>query len=196
MGEALFANRMFRIDPKEVSWSFTIKASDKPTVGGKVIQIFGVKMSDMVVTGEFGVAGWKQQEKFLAEMKAIADEQRDRSGQSQSVFDPHRFIYPARGWDFMVYLKGYSNPDGGRSVTHSNTIINPKWRLNFVVVQDNSGITKTYGDIYLARLSKGIGWKQTGFNGPLGMAEFNATLEGRSIEEFLFGVGNVPTGNQ
>lgn len=199
MGEAVFAGRPFRLDPHKVSWSFSIKASDLPTVGGKVIQIYGTKMNDMTVEGSFGVGGWREQEQFLKDIKEIADKQVREAGKYRNEANAQRFVYPPKEWDFAVYLKSYTNPAGGRSIIHANDIINPQWQLTFMVVEDNTDITESYGDIFLSRLAKGIGWKQTGFNGPMGMAELQEATGGMSYTEYLqaqYGVGDTPTGNQ
>lgn len=165
MGTAIFAGKTFRIDPESVQWEYEVKTRSIPTVGGKVIQVFGGRISDMMVEGSFGVGGWEQQANFLEEMKAIGAEQAAMSRVSRSTKPPFKFIYPPRGWNFDVYLKEFSNPDGPSSVALAPEIVNPKWRLVFFIVEDNSGLKKVAQDAYISRIAKGIGWRLTEYNG-------------------------------
>jgi hypothetical protein len=200
MGVASLAGQTFRLDPTSVRWDFKTKVADIPTVGGKVVQVYGTEISDMVLSGTFGTGGWREQEQFLERMKELGDKQVADVGRVRGTEDPHRFLYPPKGWDFLVYLKEFSTPDGGqRSVYHSNEIIAPRWTLTLFVVEDNSGLRKVAQDAYISRLSRGLGWKQTAYNGPLGILEMQQTLGGLTIQEYLakeFGLGAVATGNQ
>lgn len=178
MGVATFAGRTFRIDPESVSWNFEVKTKDTPTVGGKVIQVFGTNVSDMEVIGSFGRAGWQGQLAFLDRMKEIASAQAQAGRTSRSSVPPARFTYPPRKWDFLVYLAGYTDANGGKAVRHHNTEVNPKWKLTLFIVEDMSelGVKKVATDAYISRLSKGIGWKRTLFNGPYGEANLDAVM--------------------
>lgn len=165
MGDAMLAGRTFRIDPTSIQWSFRTKANDIPTMGGKVVQVFGTKISDMVLEGSFGVGGWQQQEEFLAEMKKLGTDQAINSLTSNSDAPPHRFIYPPRGWDFLVYLKAYSSPDGAKAVVLTPENFNPKWRLTLFILESNADLTTVAHNSYIARLAKGLGWKESAYNG-------------------------------
>lgn len=175
MGTAVFAGKTFRIDPTSIRWEYEVKSRSIPTVGGKVIQVFGGRISDMVVEGEFGVGGWEQQAAFLDEMKAIGADQAAMARFSRTNRPPHKFIYPPKGWNFDVYLKAFSNPDGPRSVALAPEIKNPKWRLIFFIVEDNSGLRKVAQDAYIARIAKGIGWRLTEYNGGNTYAEISGS---------------------
>lgn len=173
MGVGLFAGRQFRIDPHSVSWDFKAKTSVTNTLGGKVIQVFGTKLSTMKVDGVFGTGGWKAQLLFLQEIKEISAEQVRAGRISNSDIQPFIFMYPPRDWMFQVWLKNYTSPDGD-AVVHSNEIINPKWTLELFIVEDNSGLKQVAQNAYIARIGEGLGWRQTLFNGPLG--DLNTTL--------------------
>ncbi len=180
MGVARFAGRHFHIDPRSVSWNFETKTNDFSTVGGKVVQVYGTKITDMIVEGEFGLGGWQDQLKFLQSMKDIASAQARAGKVSQSQTPPARFSYPPRGWDFLVYLKAYDNPRGGKAVRHHNEEVNPAWRLTLFIVEDMSelGVKKVAQDAYVSRLSRGLGWKRTKFNGPYGNEALDSTIQG------------------
>jgi hypothetical protein len=187
MGTAVFAGRTFRIDPDTISWSFKSKTADWPTLGGKVVQVFGTKISDMTVNGSFGVGGWQQQLEFLQQMKDIGSEQAKRGRTPRSLAPPFHFTYPPRNWDFMVYLKSYTSPDGPRAVVQSPANFSPKWRLTFFIVEDNSGLRRVAQDVYIARLAKGIGWQQTIFNGPMSLDEVTQVVRPGDV-----GTGGTP----
>lgn len=197
MGTATLAGKKFRLNPTSVAWGYKSKTAKHETVGGRVVQIFGTVISDITVTGTFGVGGWKEQEHFLAQMKALADRQiantnRPTSGASQ------RFVYPEYGWDFHVMLRSFSSPDGSRSVNLANDIIAPKWTLVLFVDEDRSSLKKISQDNYLARLSKGLGWTQTSYNGPMTLDEMNSDLNGQTENDYLtqqFGLDSPATSN-
>ena len=176
MGEAIFAGYKFRLDPESVSWGYKAKAQDTPTMGGKVVQVFGTEITDMTLEGSFGVGGWRQQERFLASMKEIGTQQAADYLVSNSTKPPFKFIYPPKGWDFMCYLKAYENPSGGRSVTLDPFIVNPRWRLVLFIVEDNSDLKTISQNAYIARLSKGLGWRQSEYNGGYGLTDSTSVI--------------------
>lgn len=166
-GMATLGGKPFLIDPSQVQWDFAVKAAEKMTVGGKVVQVFGTKLGDMVVSGSFGFgdraagdeAGWEYQSRYLGQVQRWA-------AQSVNNGAPLRFTFTPRGWDFHVYIKAYSGRQGP-AVGLTPTEFNPAWTLTFFIVEDNTGvIVKATRDIYISRLLNGVGWKQTKYNGP------------------------------
>jgi hypothetical protein len=151
----------------------TIKSAEKKTLGGKVVQILGVDISDITVSGTFG--GWEEQHRFLNRMKRIADRQVSgyiRSSQKniQGGAAPVRFMFPPRGWDFKVYLKAFTQTGSQQSVSMDINTFAPKWTLILWVVEDHTSgkLTTASKNAIIARLSAGMGWKQTRYNGPMG----------------------------
>lgn len=203
MGTASLGGRVFRIDPTSVRWGYRIKFADKKTVGGKVVQVLGANFSDMVVTGSFGRGGLAEQNEFLKAMKAIGDAQVRDAGVRNSTTEPMHFRFPDKGWDYLVYLKAYTNPRGPMSIRVAPEEFSPMWRLTLFIVEDNTGmLRKRASDAFISRLSAGLGWKQTKYNGPMEMAEVEQLLNGQGIRGYLqsqfdYGVGGtVPSGNQ
>jgi hypothetical protein len=180
VGVATLGGVPFRIDPDSVSWSFKMKVADRPTVGGKVVQVLGTSLGDMTVTGRFGngdralgdVEGWQEQARFLAQVKAWVQEALDSSG-ARTL----RFVYPPRRWDFRVLIKAYNAPDGGPAVRHDQADFNPGWQLVLFIVEDVAGrVVSGIQDLYIQRLMAGIGWRQSAYNGPT-QEQVDATLE-------------------
>jgi hypothetical protein len=177
MGVARLGPHRFRLDPKSISWDFKIHAVDVPAVGGKVVQVLRASLGDMTVTGSFGVGGWREQEAFLEEMKSIGSKHvEDQKRPSQD--GPIRFRYPPMGWNFLVYLKGFTQPGARGSIQLDDKIVDIPWQLTLFIVEDNNGLTKVTKDAYIARLAEGIGWKQTKYNGPMSLAEVQETFSG------------------
>lgn len=172
MGVALYDNKPFRIDPGTVQGSFEIKTSATETIGGRVVQVYGVKWDDIIISGSFGRGAFRpgvgrdpyqDQLDFLDRMESIME----RQAALLSREPPQRFYWPDRGWDFQVYLKEYSTPDGSGSVAAAPEIFAPNWTLTLFVVTDNGQLSQVIQDDFIARLSKGLGWKQTIYNGPI-----------------------------
>lgn len=189
VGVGSLGNLLFRIDPSSVSWSYTVKVAVTKTIGGKVVQVYGVSIDDMMVSGSFGVGDWAEQDAFLESMLNLAQNQ-DISGQ------PVRFSYLPKGWDFQVYLKGYNQTGQGQSIVKDERIINPGWDLTLFIVDDPQGsglrqIRNAAIDGAIARVADGLAWKPSNaFNGP-GIEEWmssgDVTAGERTIEGILAG---------
>lgn len=180
MGVCSLAGVPFRLDPESVTWSFTAKVSETKTVGGKVVQVYGASLDDMNVSGWFGSGGYKDQKTFLDRMKKIATDQESRPGDTSS--GPVKFLYPGKGWDFLVYLKAYSQPGGSRSVTLRNEVLhNLKWMLTLHIAEENIGLKAAGQDLFIKRLSEGLGWNPLFHGSDAGLAE---VLAGRSLSQF------------
>lgn len=195
MGVGRLGSFTFRLDPESVRWEYRIKATVKRTVGGKVVQVFGTELGDMTVTGSFGVGGWREQQRMLAAMQAIGDAQARGDGG-----EPLRFLYPPRKWDFLVYLRSFTQTGAQESVEWANENFAIGWTLVLFPIEDNSGIKKVIQNDYIARLAEGIGWKQTKYNGPMSVEEMGEVMGVLQVadELSLFGAGgqNLPQGQR
>jgi hypothetical protein len=146
------------VDPNEFRWNFVMKTSETRTLAGKVIQILGTTLSDITIRGSFGrfgEEGWERQLVFRNQVHNWA------SAAESGTSKPLRFTYQPRGWDFRVFVKAI-NP-----VIMTNEEINP--RLEMILFPVDDGATKIISgikDLYIERLSEGVGWKQTDYNGP------------------------------
>ena len=182
-----------RVNPNEVRWNFKMKVSDSKAVGGKVIQILGVKLSDITIKGLYtpdrkagDKESWEQQLRFREQVKTWA-----RATEDVDDPKPLRFTYPPRGWDFNVFVVKVS---AIRFATDESPA--PGWELVlFPVGGGTRKIVEGIKDLYIQRLMDGIGWKQTAYNGPT-QQEVDTTLDGRSIRELQEeGIQNAFEGN-
>ena len=185
---ASLAGIPMRLNPTQVNLGYVVKTSETPTLGGMVVQVFGVEMSDLVVTGTFGKGWWPEQQAFLNNMLAIATGQGTQPG-IQPSGPPVRFVYPQRSFDFQVYLKAYTDPTAGMAIDYENTKIAPEWQLTLIIDTDNTGgsLLKVAADAYIQRLANGLGYSLSAYNG---------NLSTQDIETFLAnqGYGGNPQG--
>lgn len=165
---ATFAGRPFRLEPESIAWDFSVKTSARKTIGGKVIQVYGANIGDMTVTGSFGVGGWEEQAEFFERMIEVAES-------SANGGPPVRFTWGDRGWDFAVYLKAHSSPQG-KAIEYGNEIINPQWTLTLFIVEENINLKTMAENFYIDRIAKGLGWTPGPYNGPLTYADVQSYL--------------------
>jgi hypothetical protein len=201
-----------RINPKGVSWSYTLKMAVIDTIGGKVTQMYGVSLGDLTITGEFGagrrgtdsvsddrntassvrIGGPAEQKLFFDRIVSIIDTQMVLSKPARPV----RFFWPERGWDFHCYIKSISQPGAQEAISASNLDFNPGYQLVLQIQEDNGSLTKTIKSAaqaaFIGRLTAGLGWKQSAYNGPLGYDEMNIALGGESVLDAVFDQNLLP----
>lgn len=180
-------NITFRIDPNAIDWKWSVQTSVTETVGGRVIQVVGAYLDDLKVQGDFGQdhsAGadgesWLQAESFFKTVSSIMEFQSRDATKSGLMHRPAVFTYPPKNWRFSVYVKDLADPDGGGSVTHSTGKFAHRYALTLFIVEELSDVLVTAGtshgvlsakraqaiDAYLSRISDGIGWHFSEYNG-------------------------------
>jgi hypothetical protein len=178
----------FRLDPELITWNWTVITNVEETIGGRVIQVIGAYLDDLTVQGSLGqdhAAGevngssWHQAQRFLSTVTKIMEAQSADSNQQHLMHPPAVFTYPPKGWRFQVYVKALTDPDGQNSVILTPAKANQRYSLTMFIVQEASsalvkaGTTngvfskKAYDAVsaFMARISDGIGWHFTQYNG-------------------------------
>lgn len=191
----------FRLNPSSIDWGFDIHTNVVPTVGGRVVQVTGATLRDLVVTGYLGEnrdagrkawaegeddglidhmgASWRLHEDFVRKCRKIMETQAEDATQQGRMYAPALFRYPPERWEWEVYLKRVEDLDGAASIEHRTGKFSHGYRLTLFIVQTgSSGLTKagmsggkldeakaTAIKSYIDRISEGIGWKQTAYNG-------------------------------
>lgn len=171
----------FHAGPSDIRWQYQMKTSTLPTLGGKVVQILGVSLGDMTLTGRFGVnrakgdtEAWQDQVRFRDQVKEWSEQ-----ADAQRSPRPLRFVYPPRNWDFKCFVKTFSD------VTHDIHEIAPEYTIVLHLLEDSTKkVIKDVKDLYLKRLMDGVGWKQTSYNGPT-EGDVAELLDGKTIGEYL-----------
>jgi hypothetical protein len=176
----------FRIDPESISWNWTVLTNVIDTIGGRVIQVIGAYLDDLTVQGSFGQdhstpsgESWRQAEAFLKVVTQIMEHQSSDASKQAEMHPPAVFSYPPRSWRFQCYVKALTDADGGNSIVMTPGKFNQRYMLTLFIVPDGSGkLTKagTTNGVYSAkaeqaiaaymnRISDGIGWHYTQYNG-------------------------------
>lgn len=188
-GTASIDGVLFKVNPSSIRWSFRVKLSDQKTIGGKVIQLLGFNMEDLVIEGSFGgpdaVASQKE---FFDHIQSIADAQVPVLGKTASK--PVRFLWPEQGWDFWVFIRSMTQRGSSVSIENSENVHAPRYQLTLFVYEDNGDIIRVAGNSaqakYLARFTAGLGWSQSEWNGPQTVEQLEEQLAGGNVQDYLF----------
>lgn len=141
----------FRTNPNEVWWDYSLITAEENTYGGRVVQLLGVNVDNLVVTIECGRGGWEYQRQVIAFMRDMINEQRKNG-------DPGLFSYTTRNWRLKVFAQSVPYQDSVTAVTREMS-------LRFKVQEDVSGVISSNaltGE--LARLRDGIGFRKGPYN--------------------------------
>lgn len=162
-----------------MEWNYEIDSTVIDTVGGRVVQVLGATLSDFTVVGHYGqnrAAGqggesWKLAEAFGERIREIQAYQSRDATEHGLMHVPATFNYAPKGWRFLVYVKALADSQGG-SVAHQTGRFSYDYALTLFmvdVISDDlhvlSGAKKNAIDAYLARISDGIGWHFSQYNG-------------------------------
>lgn len=138
--------------------------------------------------GEHAGVSWKMAIDFYAYIQGMqmlqsagANTPGSSSKNSSFFLRPATFVYSPKGLRFQCYIKAITDPDGDGTagVVHKVGRSNYRYILSLFPVQEGStGLTKAGTsngvldqarakavDAYIARISQGIGWKFTAYNG-------------------------------
>lgn len=205
MANAILGNYAFRINPSDIHWDYKINATRIDTLGGQVVQVLGATLGDMTVTGYFGqdyknnIQSWQLAESFATQIRTMMDQQvlpqsavslqSDGKGNvviNNQVHQPWTFVYQdgTHDWNYRVLIKKYEDLDGGQ-MRHSTGKFSYGYRLTlFIVEADTDILTQVAKDDFISKVSTGLGWKQSEYNGNISSADF---------QKFMAGIGNDPT---
>lgn len=144
----------FRTNPNEIWWSYTLNTHVEQTYGGRVVQILGTRIEDLVIKVECGLGGWDYLTKVVDFLRKMMIEQRKDGGKTAT------FSYTTRRWRLKVFALSVPFQDQVTATTR-------ELELRFKVVEDLTGqMTQMALDNELARLRDGIGFKKTPYNDP------------------------------
>lgn len=153
----------FEIDPSDISWDYKIHLTDKPTLGGKVIQVFGASIGDLSITGSFsGKDPLTSQLDMLKRMKGLG------LAQIADLRNTIKFQWPEQRLDMQVYLIDFGSPDGSDSVVHDPAVFAPKWTLKLFPVTGTDQLKSAAVSNFIDRLTNGMGWSPGIYNGGTG----------------------------
>lgn len=189
LGFASGPKMVFRLDPSDINWNFQIITNVQETLGGRVVQVIGANLSDLIVVGQIGeqrgkthYTSWQLAEGFFGKVKQMMDYQSKGSDGQGKMGEPAIFTYPPLKIRFFVYIKDFQDLDGGNGITHRSGKFSYGYQMTLFIVQDGSDQrvdagTDSHGVLnrkrqqaienYMSRIADGIGWKYSDkFNGP------------------------------
>lgn len=195
----------FRLNPSQVSWDYSVDTCVINTVGGRVVQVYGTTLGDMTVQGLFGVdrttprESWQLAESFQATIAQMINQQGARPSIAQlngtdatPMLQPFRFMYSddTHHWDFNVYIKSFKdayNPNAG--VEHTTGKFSYGYTLTLFIDQDNTGqLVQVAQDQFISRLSDGLGWQRTPYQGHMTIADLQSYLQQNSPDGTIHGL--------
>lgn len=215
MGHAQLGSVGFRIDPSQVSWTYDVDAAVTQTVGGRVVQVYGVTLGDMIIQGLFGQdrrnrrESWELAEIFHKQIARLVDRQSaipsvaQLSGESRAPMHPTvRFTYsddtperrqanlPIHNWDFNVYIKSLKDAnEQSLGILHRTGKYTYSYALRLFIVQDNTGrLAQVAKNAFISRLSNGLGWRRSAYNGQMSEAELREYLSSNSPDGTIHGL--------
>jgi hypothetical protein len=141
----------FRTNPNEITWDYELITHIEETYGGRVVQILGVKMDNLVIKVDCGQGGWPYAMRVIGFMRDLMVNQ--RNGNS-----PATLTYTTRNWNMKVFALNVPFMD---SVTETVREL----ELNFNIQEDIAGtnISQSISDALMA-LQNSIGWTPNVFN--------------------------------
>lgn len=213
-GVATLGDLTFRVAPSQIAWEYHLDSTVINTIGGRVVQVYGATLGDMTVQGLFGqqasvksgntqsipVSSMQEAKNFSARIAAMVDKQGARPTPDQltrkdktPMHEPFRFTYTGDGvhqWDFSVYIKSLADVnDPEYVISHKTGKYAYGYNLVLFIVEDHTrSLTQIATDAYIERLSVGIGWKRTTYNGPMSADELKAYLAANSPDGTIHGL--------
>jgi hypothetical protein len=216
MSVASLGDIRFRINPSQVYWEYSVDAAVIPTVGGRVVQVYGATLGDMTIQGLFGQQrtgnpreSWELAEEFMKNVQRLAIEQSRPPTSAQlsgidntPIHRTWRFYYnddtsdqrrrgmPVHNWDFQVSIKSLKDVTGsGSTVAHQTGKFSYGYALTLFIHQDNTGKLATVAkNEFIERLSSGLGWQRTSYNGHMTVADLQAYLSRNSPDGTIHGL--------
>jgi hypothetical protein len=216
MATAQLGPYSFRISPSQVFFTYEVDTVVIPTVGGRVVQVYGITMGDVTVQGLFGQQrdgggrdSWELAEEFQAQIASLVGQQSKiptglqiQGRDPTPMHQPFRFVYnddtpetraaglPVHNWDLMVYIKDLKDvSNAGATIEHATGKYSYGYTLTLFVVEDNSRILKEAAiNKFIDRLATGVGWQRTRYNGPMDKAELEEYLKANSTDGTIHGL--------
>ena len=140
----------FRTNPNEITWDYELITHIEQTYGGRVVQILGIKMDNLVVKVDCGQGGWPYAMYVVQFMRDLMVTQRNGV--------PAMFTYTTRGWQLKVFAQNVPFHDAVPETVR-------EMELNFKIQQDVTGAqTSASLSNILNSLQDGIGFYTSIFN--------------------------------
>lgn len=215
MSIAQLGNYTFRINPSQVFFTYDVDTAVINTIGGRVVQVYGATVGDIVVQGLFGHdhsrqlgESWRMAEQFQTAIAQLVQQQSTPPSKLQlqgrdntPMHQPFRFVFnddsperraanlPLHNWDMMVYIKSLKDFKTDYTISHETGKFSYGYTLTLFYVEDNTGkLVSNVVDEFIKRLSEGVGWQRTAFNGGMTVEDLKSYLAANSPDGTLHGL--------
>lgn len=132
----------FRTNPNEIWWSAELLSNEEETFGGKVIQILGTRLGELVVKVDCGQGGYDYLMQVVLTLRNLLSDQRNGN--------PATFEYTTRNVKLNVYAMSIPFQDQFDATVREIP-------LNFKIQEDVTGVMQQVTlDAALARLQDGV----------------------------------------
>lgn len=132
------------VNPYSAQWQYTDNISSMDTIGGRVVQLLSVQLTDLTITS---VAGSRR------DLQKVADGIREIMQYHIRTSLPAKFVVPSRAWRFSVFIRAM--PQVGWDVAATTY----PYQLQLALVEDIDGVkTREVTQAALTRLAEGIGY--------------------------------------
>jgi len=159
----------FRTNPNQIWWTYRLLTKVENTYGGRVIQVLGCRIEDLIVTVECGRGGWPYLRQIIHFMRDMIGDQRKGN--------PGIFSYTTRGWIFRVYALSVPFEDKVNATTR-------EIELRFKVQEDVSGMASTSTiSSELSRLAAGIGFVKSPYNSGSAASQLKSYVESAAFAQ-------------
>lgn len=149
------------VNPYTANWGYQENAISRDTIGGRVVQLLSVQVTELTVES---VAGSRR------ELQKIAESTRQIMAYHVRTLRPAIFHVPSRNWNFHVYVTAM--PQMGWDVG----VTSYPYQLTMQIDEDISGVkTKQIEAGALKRLFEGVGYSPAVHGGD--PTAFNAIVE-------------------
>lgn len=132
------------VNPYTAQWAYQNNISSQDTLGGRVVQLLSVQVTDLTVTS---VATGRR------ELQRVADGIKEIMNYHVRTSLPAKFLVPSRAWNLSVFVKAM--PQIGWDVAATSY----PYSLTMAVAEDLTGVkTRQITAAALGRLADGIGY--------------------------------------
>lgn len=124
---------------------------------------------------------WRLAQRFASRIRYLMEWQARDALRHDKMHKTAIFSYPPHGWKFRVYVRDLVDPDGGAVQMRTGKFSHGYQLLLFIVADESTSLLvagahngvlnkarQTAINEYIARISEGIGWKPSMYNGNLG----------------------------
>ncbi len=146
-------NFVFKVDPYDIAWGYTLRSQTTDTYGGKVIQILGVELNNLTINTVAGGDGYP----YLEEMR---DFFREMGRWQQNYQEPATFLFPPKNYHIKFW---------GQRFTFDNSLDNVVYpvQITGMIQEDIAGTLKqSIMTEEIKKLAEGIGYVRNQYNDP------------------------------